>query len=153
MDREAKFVDWIGKALSVAFFYFFLLIGTTLFVLAAVTAASVVQHLGQKPEAQLLNAIGLATIGVATCDLGIVFRSVIRGSFGTTEPSAHEDIRSFLRVVVIAASVEGLILIFKSVGDGRSEMLPLAILVIGVAALLLVGIGVYHRLTVPNEPD
>ncbi|PLS83381.1 MAG: hypothetical protein CYG60_22030 [Actinobacteria bacterium] len=152
MEPEAKLIDWIGKALSEAFFYLFLLIGGFLFVLAVVNAVAAFRHPMQEPEKYLLDAIGLGTIGAATCDLGTVFRSVIRQSFGASESSTHEEIRgelaSFLRVIVIAAGVEGLILVFKSVGGGRSEMLPLAAMVIAAAALLLVAIGVYHRLTV-----
>lgn len=151
MGREASLARWIGKALGVVFFYLFVLIGASLLVYAVITAVSSIGHIGERPEEYLLKAIGLATIGAATCDLGGVFRSVLSRAFAPGEASleeeAHADIVAFLRVVVIAISVEGLVLMFKGAAGGDSAELSLGAVIVGSAALLLVSVGVFHRLT------
>lgn len=151
LEREANLARWIGKALGVVFFYLFVLVGASLLVYAVITALSSVGHIGERPEEYLLKAIGLATIGAATCDLGGVFLGVLSRAFTPSEAlleeETHADIVAFLRVVVIAISVEGLVLMFKGAAGGDSEDLPLGAVIVASAALLLISVGVFHRLT------
>ncbi len=151
MEHEVTFARWIGKLLGIVFFYLFLLIGTSLLVFAIYTVLASLLGMEEGWEKHLLEAVGLATIGAAICELGGVFRGTLPRALGLTKESSeeevHTDIVTFLRVVVIAVSVEGLILIFKSVGDGSNGNFLSAAVMMGSAALLLMGIGLFHRLT------
>ena len=152
-DLVEKILTWTAKATSLAFFWFFALTGAFLFVLSVVRATSAVSSIGEvavHPEELLLGGLGLATIAAASLELGFVFSSLIRHTFSPRTPSGHRVIRyeiaTFIRVAVIAVAVEGLVLLFEGVRSER-ELLPLAALVIGVSALLMVGLGLFHYLT------
>ncbi len=80
-----------------------------------------------------------------------MFRGVLSRAFTPSEApleeETHADIVVFLCVVVIAISVEGLVLMFKGAAGGDSEELPLGAVIVASAALLLISVGVFHRLT------
>ncbi len=73
-----------------------------------------------------------------------MFRGALPRALGLTKESSEEEVHSD---IVTFLRVEGLILIFKSVGGGSNRDFLSAAMIMGSAALLIVAIGLFHRLT------
>ena len=95
----------------------------------------------------MLDTIGLLTIAVASLELGqtVLDEEVLRES----EPSAPTRVRRFLSrfmvVLVVALSIETLVLVFRLSEDDIAS-LPYAASVGVAAALLLLAWGLFVRL-------
>lgn len=85
------------------------------------------------------------TLALAIFDLGkttleeevLLYKDILRHS------STRRTITRFIAVIIIAVSIEALLMIFKSALHGGGEQLIAAVWIIIAAALLLVALGVY----------
>lgn len=94
----------------------------------------------------MLSAVGLIIIALAVSDVGrFLLQEELVGS-GERETTAdiRRTLAKFITIVVIAASLEALVIVFEAGRDEVSDVLyPAALL--GVVALLLGVLGFYQR--------
>jgi hypothetical protein len=96
---------------------------------------------------QAIEAIGLLAIAVVSLQIAqtIIEEEVIRDSHVSAPTRVRRYLSRFLVVVVVALSIEGLVATFKALHE-NPLLLPHAASVLGSAALLLAGWGVFIKL-------
>ena len=101
----------------------------------------------------LFEAIGLVAVAVAVLELALtIFREIIIREVEKRHPSQfRRTLTRFGIIIIIAILIEGFIMIFKFSKAGQIHLLPYAILTLGGATLLMLGIVVYLRMTIPLE--
>lgn len=97
---------------------------------------------------QAFHLVILVTLGLAIFDLGktILEEEVLLHKDIHHTDSSRRTISRFMSAIVIAVSIESLLLMFKSL-LGDATHLNSAVLMLFAAVALLVGLGVYLRLT------
>jgi hypothetical protein len=97
---------------------------------------------------QIFQVVILVTLGLAIFDLGktILEEEVLLHKDIHHEGSTRRTISRFMSAIVIAVSIESLLLMFKSL-LGDASHLNSAVLMLVAAVALLVGLGVYLKLT------
>ena len=97
---------------------------------------------------QIFEVVILITLGLAIFDLGktIIEEEVLLHKDIHHEGSMRRTISRFMSAIVIAVSIESLLLMFKSL-LGDASHLNSAVLMLIAAVSLLVGLGVYLKLT------
>ena len=108
--------------------------------------AVVHEHISE--TAQIFAVVILLTLGLAIFDLGktILEEEVFLHKDIHHEGSTRRTISRFMSAIVIAVSIESLLLMFKSLLGG-ADHLNSAVLMLFAAVALLVGLGVYLKLT------
>lgn len=100
----------------------------------------------------MLDAIGLIVVAVAVFDVAkyLMEEEVLRDRELRSAREARETLTKFLVIISIAVSLEALVFIF---GAGKRNMAELIYptLLMAVAVLLVVGLGLYQRLSVSAE--
>ncbi|MGM0695102.1 MAG: general glycosylation pathway protein [Pseudomonadota bacterium] len=98
--------------------------------------------------AALLNAIGLIVIGMAVFDVAkFLLEEEVFSSSATKSPAKQrEALLKFLVIIAIAVSLESLVFVFDAGSKDISNLVYPTFLLIS-AVLLVVGLGVYQRLT------
>jgi len=107
-----------------------------------------------KAGAGLLEAIGYVVIAVAVFDVSKYFveEEVIRGREMRIPSEARRSLTKFMSTIVIAVSIEGLVMVFRESGKDVTRVLyPAAILLMGVVIIL--GLGVFQRLSAIVESE
>ncbi len=96
----------------------------------------------------IFEVVILVTLGLAIFDLGktILEEEVLLHKDIHHEGSTRRTISRFMSAIVIAVSIESLLLMFKSL-LGDASHLNSAVLMLVAAVALLVGLGVYLKLT------
>jgi len=96
----------------------------------------------------LLDAIGLIVIGMAVFDVSkFLLEEEVLVSSGTKSPEKQkETLLKFLVIIAIAVSLEALVFIFTA-GKKDIQMLLYPTFLLISAVLIIVGLGVYHKLT------
>jgi hypothetical protein len=112
---------------------------------------------GTEPSADklghLFTAIGLTTIAVVVLDLAVT----VHREMATAEGEKRQPFRvrgsliRFMMMMIIAVLIEGLILLFKFSETDKYAAIPYAILIFAGAFLLIIGLGIYLKLTIPVE--
>jgi len=96
----------------------------------------------------MLDAIGLIVVAIAVFDVAkyLMEEEVLRDRELRSAREARETLTKFLVIISIAVSLEALVFIF---GAGKKDMASLLYptLLMAVAVLLVVGLGLYQRLT------
>lgn len=97
---------------------------------------------------KIFGAVILVTLGLAIFDLGktILEEEVFLHKDIHHEGSMRRTISRFMSAIVIAVSIESLLLMFKSLLGGEDH-LNSAVLMLFAAVAMLVGLGVYLKLT------
>lgn len=97
---------------------------------------------------QIFEVVILITLGLAIFDLGktILEEEVLLHKDIHHEGSTRRTISRFMSAIVIAVSIESLLLMFKSL-LGDASHLNSAVLMLIAAVALLVGLGIYLKLT------
>ena len=100
---------------------------------------------------QIFGTVILVTLGLAIFDLGktILEEEVFLHKDIHHEGSMRRTISRFMSAIVIAVSIESLLLMFKSLLGG-ADHLNSAVLMLFAAVAMLVGLGVYLKLTNEN---
>ncbi|MFO8023735.1 general glycosylation pathway protein [Thiohalophilus sp.] len=100
----------------------------------------------------LLNAIGLIVIGMAVFDVSkFLLEEEVFSSSSTKSPAKQrETLLKFLVIIAIAVSLEALVFIFDA-GTKDMTMLVYPTFLLIAAILVVVGLGVYQRLTRDEE--
>ncbi|WFM70349.1 general glycosylation pathway protein [Halomonas sp. CKK8] len=98
--------------------------------------------------AALLNAIGLIVIGMAVFDVAkfLLEEEVFSSSAKKSPAKQREALLKFLVIIAIAVSLESLVFMFDAGSKDISTLVYPTFLLIS-AVLLVVGLGVYQRLT------
>jgi hypothetical protein len=101
---------------------------------------------------KLLDAIGLIVISMAVFDVAKYFleEEVLRDRELRSAREARETLTKFLVIISIAVSLEALVFIF---GAGKEDvsLLLFPTLLLGASVLLVVGLGLYQRLSLTAE--
>ena len=100
----------------------------------------------------ILNAITYTVIAIAVCDVGryLIEEEVEHEKKLNSPTEARRTLTRFMVVITIALSLEGLIGVFEAGNkDITGVMFPIAIVI--CALLVLMGLGVYQRLSVRSE--
>jgi len=103
---------------------------------------------GEEPMlAAMLSTIGLVISSLAVSDVGrFMLEEELAGDKDLDRTSdVRRTLAKFLTIIIIAASLEGLVFIFKSGHSGEGDLLG-PILLLAVVAVLLVCLGLYQRL-------
>lgn len=99
-----------------------------------------------------LDAIGLIVISMAVFDIAkyLFEEQVVRDRELRSAREARRTLTKFLVIVIIASALEALVFIFQTGTTNMTNLLyPTALLVASV--FLLMGLGVFQRLTAGNE--
>jgi len=112
------------------------------------TAAWSHQHVGLSA----LSGIGYVVVSIAVYDVAkyLIEEEVVRGRELRVASEARRSLTRFISTIAIAVFLEALVTIFRVSQDSVDELLyPTALLV--SAILLVLGLGVYQRLSVTVE--
>jgi hypothetical protein len=146
-----KLLHWLFPAGHFVISVLFLITGAALIAIAAVQLWQGVQLFEPAPLLSRLNAvlesIAVLTVAVAALELG---QTILEEEYHReAQMSAPTRVRRFLSrfmvVLVVALSIETLVLVFRLSQDAP-EMLPYAASVGAAAALLLIAWGVFIRM-------
>lgn len=102
----------------------------------------------------LLDAVGYTVIAIAVFDVGkyLLEEEAIRGREMRKAGEARRSMTKFMSTIAIAVFLESLVAVFAASKSTVSDMIyPTMLLLSGVA--LVVGLGVYQRLSVKVEQD
>ncbi|MDI5984768.1 general glycosylation pathway protein [Halomonas sp. M4R5S39] len=102
--------------------------------------------------AALLNAIGLIVIGMAVFDVSkFLLEEEVFSSSATKSPAKQrEALLKFLVIIAIAISLESLVFVFDAGTKDITTLIYPTLLLVS-AVLVVVGLGVYQRLTRDDE--
>lgn len=100
----------------------------------------------------MLDAVGLIVIAIAVFDVSkyLLEEEVLRNRELRSASEARRTLTKFLVIITIAVSLEALVFIF---GAGKEDMQTLLYptILLAVSVLLVVGLGLYQRLSVDQE--
>ena len=135
-----------GIAAFVLAFFALVLAGSAVsdFIVAAWTH----QHVGLSA----LSGIGYVVVSIAVFDVAkyLVEEEVVRGRELRVTSEARRSLTRFISTIAIAVFLEALVTIFRVSQESVDELLyPTALLV--AAIMLVLGLGVYQRLSVTVE--
>ncbi|HZP86887.1 MAG TPA: hypothetical protein VFB54_08690 [Burkholderiales bacterium] len=100
----------------------------------------------------VLEAVGLVIVALAVSDVAkyIYEEEIERERELRSAVEARQSLTKFLVIIAIAASLEGLVQIVHAAKSDRAALTDAALLLLAAVAVV-VGLGVYQRLTVPTE--
>lgn len=138
--------------------FFFILIGLFLSLSSlAILVLSLIRIVLCNPEDcdllnEVLNLVSYLIISAAIFDVGryLLEEEVFKDRELRSPSEARRSLTKFMVIIVIAVTLESLIAVIKASRAGDSELVYPAILFF-VAILLLVGLGLYQRLSVLAE--
>lgn len=99
-----------------------------------------------------LEAVGYTVIAIAVFDVGkyLLEEEAIRGREMRNAGEARRSLTKFISTIIIAVLLEALVTVFEAgKEDARLMIYPTLLLLAG--SLLIVGLGVYQRLSVSAE--
>jgi hypothetical protein len=101
----------------------------------------------------LFDAVGLVALSVAVLDLAItIFREIILREVDKRHPSQmRRSLTRFGTIIIIAILIEGFIMIFRFSKAGQTHLLPYSILVLAGGTMLIIGLGLYLKISIPTE--
>jgi hypothetical protein len=113
----------------------------------AVTAA-----LAGAPLDALLDAVGLIIIAMAVGDVGksLYEEEIVRERELASAIEARQNLTKFMVIICIAVALEGVVHVLRAANEETRALLPPVLLVLS-AAVLMVGLGVYQKLSGPIE--
>jgi hypothetical protein len=99
-----------------------------------------------------LRSIGMVVIGIAVFDVAkfLVEEEVLRNRELRSSREARQSLTKFMSIIVIATSLEGLVMVFE-VDKERIERLLYPIMLLGMSVLALVGLSIFQWLSRTSE--
>ena len=135
-----------GIAAAVLAFFAIVLAGSAVsdFVMAAWTR----QHIGMSA----LSGIGYVVVSIAVYDVAkyLIEEEVVRGRELRVASEARRSLTRFISTIAIAVFLEALVTIFRVAQENVTHLFYPTFLLIA-AILLVLGLGVYQRLSVTVE--
>ena len=107
---------------------------------------------GEGLETTLIDAVGYVVISIAVFDVSkyLMEEEVLHGRELSSAGEARRSLTKFVVIISIAVLLEALVAIFAATKDDPTKLLyPTLLLVAGT--LLIVGLGVFQRLTATVE--
>jgi uncharacterized membrane protein YidH (DUF202 family) len=125
----------------------FILIAMLLILAALWNAADSVINRGDPVDA-LLNAVGLIVIAMAAVDVGkyLFDEEVVRERELRSAVEARQSLTKFMVIICIAVALEGVVQISRVAQESSETLLRAALLVL-TAVAVMVGLGVYQKLS------
>lgn len=142
----------ITRAVFAAASLLLLVLAVGLVVAGLRDAADAVFATGESAADAILDILGYVIVAIAVFDVAkyIFEDEVRRGNERRSAAEARRSLTKFLSTILIALFLEGLVLVFKTAREDVTRMLyPVAL--IGVSVLVLVGLGVFQRLSATVE--
>lgn len=141
------------------FAYYYFLAATVLLMLIAVylladAVLDMVRNIGSEDLPDVaLNSIGLIIIGFAVVETAkfIAEEEIIRERELRSSMESRRSITKFTTIIVIAISLEALVMVFKSNDDNFSTAIYPAAL-FGASMFALIALGIYQYLSSRIEP-
>ena len=101
---------------------------------------------------KLLDGISLIIIAIAGFDVSkyLIEEEVLREKELRSSREAGQTLTKFMVIILIAISLESLVFIFAFSKEDVTTLIYPAML-LGLAALLLIGLGIYQRISVRGE--
>jgi hypothetical protein len=132
----------------------YLAIALVLMLLAAVLVAGAIWTLvtrtvaGESDTFHLLHSVGLIIISVAVFDVGkfLFEEEVLHDRELRSMREARRSLTKFMTIIIVATSLEALVLVFEMKQEQVSALLYPSVLM-GSAILALVGLGVFQWLS------
>jgi hypothetical protein len=122
------------------------------FIAEAVYQTAVVVLTGDGPVAAMLDAVSLVIIALAVFDVAkfLVEEEISRDKEMRSAREARQTLTKFMTIVIIVLSLEGIVYVFEA---GKEDITNLVypVLLLAVVLLMVVSLGVYHRLTRAEE--
>jgi hypothetical protein len=122
------------------------------FIVEAVYQTVVVVVAGDGPVAAMLDAVSLVIIALAVFDVAkfLVEEEISRDKEMRSAREARQTLTKFITIVIIVLSLEGIVYVFEA---GKEDITNLVypVLLLAVVLLMVVSLGVYHRLTQAEE--
>ncbi|MAZ76953.1 MAG: hypothetical protein CMH31_06615 [Micavibrio sp.] len=105
-------------------------------------------------QSVLLDAVSLIVISIAIFDVAkyIMEEEVLRDRELREPKEARESITKFMVIVALVVALEGIVFIFD-LGKTNPEYLLYPVLLLGTSVLMIVGLGLYQRLSLSTERD
>jgi uncharacterized membrane protein YidH (DUF202 family) len=137
----------LSNALYLAISGAFILIAMLLIIAAFWNAADSVINRGDPVDA-LLNAVGLIVIAMAAVDVGkyLFEEEVVRERELRSAVEARQSLTKFMVIICIAVALEGVVQISRVAQESFETLLRAALLVL-TAVAVMVGLGVYQKLS------
>jgi len=104
--------------------------------------------MGQGGIFPLLHSVGLLIVSVAIFDVGkfIIEEEVLRERELRSIREARQSLTKFMTIIIIAISLEALVLVFEAKQERMQSLLYPGLLLIGVVSMLI-GLGVFQWLS------
>lgn len=125
-----------------------LLLAAVLLMVVAVARTSTGFWTGEGALDTMLDGIGLVIIAVAVADVGkFLFEEEVIADRELRRPAeARGSLTKFMTIIIVALSLESLVLITKAARDKPADILfPALLMMVAVAAL--VGLGLFQKLS------
>lgn len=147
MNKTKNISDWIGRTV---YGLISLSLGAISLTMMGVALWDIWVSVHEKTlfVTALLNAIGLIVIGMAVFDVSkfLLEEEVFSSSVTKSPAKQRGTLLKFLVIIAIAVSLEALVFIFDA-GTKDMTMLIYPTFLLIAAILVVVGLGVYQKLT------
>ncbi|MCP2605055.1 hypothetical protein NLC29_02755 [Candidatus Aminicenantes bacterium AH-873-B07] len=150
---RGKILIYLVRIISFIFCFTLGSISLYVFSVAGIHFAKVSAGGGSDKLGYLFTSIGLIAVAVAVLDLAVtIFREMVMPEGEKRHPSrVRGSLTRFIMIVIIAVLIEGLIMLFRFSETGQTHLLPYVFLVFASAFILIIGLGIYMKITVPVE--
>jgi len=150
---RGKIVFFIARLLGSVFCLMLGILSLGVFAVAVLYFSKAIDITKSESLIHLFDAIGLTALAVAVLDLAItIFREVILREVDKRHPAhIRRSLTRFGTIIIIATLIEGFIMIFRFNKADQTHLIPYAALVFVVATLLIIGLGIYLKITIPVE--
>jgi small-conductance mechanosensitive channel len=145
-------MTYITRTVFAAASLLLMLLAIGLVVLGLREAAGAFTSSGDSSADAILDTLGYVIVAIAVFDVAkyLFEDEVRRGSERRSASEARRSLTKFLSTIIIALFLEGLVMVFKTAREDITQMLyPTALIV--AAVLVLVGLGVFQRLSATVE--
>jgi hypothetical protein len=94
----------------------------------------------------------MVVIGIAVFDVAkfLIEEEVLRSRELRSSREARQSLTKFMTIIVIATSLEGLVLVFE-VDSERIERMLYPVILLGISVVALVGLGIFQWLSRASE--
>ncbi|SDC02260.1 hypothetical protein [Ruegeria marina] len=106
----------------------------------------------ESSETVLLDAVSSLVISVAVLDVAkyVMEEEVLRSRELRRPREAREAVTKFMVIIALVVSIEGIVLVFE-LGRSHPELLLYPIMLLCVSVIIVVGLGVFQRLSLKSE--
>lgn len=106
----------------------------------------------ESAEGVLLEAVSSLVISVAILDVAkyVMEEEVLRSRELRNPSEAREAVTKFMVIIALVVAIEGIVLVFE-LGNSQPELLLYPILLLAMSVVIVVGLGVFQRLSLKAE--